>query len=57
MTEAQDRALAEINNSWPVAKWWEKPDTNSIMVACDDGDLAYILEDGSWDWYQQGDNP
>lgn len=47
-TDAQESALAYINNHWPVAKFELIEDI--LYVYCDDGGKAAIEPDGSWDW-------
>ena len=49
MTAAQEAAVQEINNNWPIATYGMEPD-GTVTFTCDDGDQGRIDADGSWEW-------
>ena len=51
MTDAQETALAAINDKWGVARWTIPGDGDETMrVELDDGDEGVIEPDGSNTW-------
>jgi hypothetical protein len=49
MTDAQETALATLNDKWGVARWTVQPD-GDVTVELDDGDDGVIEPDGSNTW-------
>lgn len=49
MTSQQIGSLAQIKMTWSVAHY-KVLENGDVVATCEDGDVALIHPDGSWEW-------